>query len=155
MSLPSLSLVQAADFDEMAAIRIEVLRDSLERLSRFEPVRARQRLLSTFVPADMRHVVLGVERVGYITLRPKSIEYPQVRLLEHLYICNAFQNRGLGLWALNWAKTQARAEGCDIRLSALKQSDANRFYLRNGFEQVSEDEFDLNYLWKHDTGETD
>jgi GNAT superfamily N-acetyltransferase len=148
----SLIRVQAEDFEELVAIRIEVLRESLERLGRFDTGRARARLASSFTPADMRHVVLNDERIGYITLRPKSTEHPQTMLLEHLYIRNAFQNRGLGLWALDWAKAQARAEHCDIRLSALKQSDANRFYLRHGFAQMSEDEFDVNYRWMHSSG---
>lgn len=150
--MPSLIRVQAEDFEELVAVRIEVLRESLERLGRFDATRARDRLASSFTPGDMRHIVLSDERVGYITLRPKSIEHPQAMLLEHLYIRNAFQNRGIGLWALDWAKAQARAAQCGIRLSALKQSDANRFYLRNGFVQVSDDEFDVNYHWMHSSG---
>jgi GNAT superfamily N-acetyltransferase len=150
--MPSLTLVQAEDFEEMAAIRIEVLRDSLERLGRFDTGRARERLAANFVTADMRHMMLDGERVGYITLRPKTIEHSPTILLEHLYVRNAFQNRGLGAWALDWAKGQASAEGCDIKLSALKLSDANRFYLRNGFVQISEDDFDVNYRWTHKSG---
>jgi GNAT superfamily N-acetyltransferase len=149
--MPSLIPVQVEDFEEMAAIRIEVLRDSLERLGRFDAVRASERLATNFVPADMRHIVLGGERVGYITLRPRSIGHPPARLLEHLYVRNSFQNRGLGVWALDWAKGHARSENCDIKLSALKLSDANRLYLRNGFLQVSEDEFDVNYLWTYNS----
>jgi GNAT superfamily N-acetyltransferase len=150
--MPSLTRVQAEDFEELAAIRIEVLRESLERLGRFDAGRARDRLASSFTPEDMRYVVLRDERVGYLTLRPKSIEHSPTMLLEHLYIRNAFQNRGLGLWALDWAKAQARAEHSDIKLSALKQSDANRFYLRHGFVQVSEDDFDVNYCWMRSSG---
>jgi hypothetical protein len=37
-------------------------------------------------------------------------------------------------------------------LSALKQSAANRFYLRHGFVQVGESEFDLDYRWHRPCG---
>ena len=151
MTKPCLASVQLVDFDSMAAIRIEVLRESLERLGRFDAQRARERLAINFIPEDMRHIELDGERLGYITLRPKSIEASPTRLLEHLYIRNAFQNRGIGAWALDWAKTQADAENCDIKLSALKSSDANRFYLRHGFVRVSKDEFDINYRWTHNS----
>jgi GNAT superfamily N-acetyltransferase len=146
---PCLASVSAQDFDAMATIRVEVLRGSLVRLGRFDAVRARERLAAGFNPADMRHIELDGQRVGYITLRSASAVCPPTRQLEHLYISNAYQNRGLGAWALDWAKVQAMQSRCGITLSALKQSDANRFYLRHGFVQVSEDEFDLNYLWRH------
>jgi GNAT superfamily N-acetyltransferase len=149
MTKPSLTTVQIEDFERMADVRIEVLRESLERLGRFDAERARSRLAANFVPEDMRHIELDGERVGYITLRQKSIDVAPTKLLEHLYVRNAFQNRGLGAWALDWAKSQARGQDCDIKLSALKLSDANRFYLRHGFVRVSEDEFDVNYQWSH------
>lgn len=149
MTKPSLTAVQLEDFENMAAIRVEVLRESLDRLGRFDAARARERLAANFSPENMRHIELDNERVGYITLRPKSIEVSPTRLLEHLYVRTSFQNRGLGAWALDWAKSQARAGNCDIKLSALKLSAANRFYLRHGFVQVSEDEFDINYRWAY------
>ena len=149
MTKPSLTAVQIQDFERMADVRIEVLRESLERLGRFDAERARARLAASFMPEDMRHIDLDGERVGYITLRPKSKDELPTRLLEHLYIRNEFQNRGLGAWALDWAKSQAIAEDCNIKLSALRLSDANRFYVRHGFRRVSEDEFDINYRWAH------
>ena len=42
--------VTEADFEALLAIRIEAMRDSLERLGRFDPERARARLRSTFRP---------------------------------------------------------------------------------------------------------
>ncbi len=38
------SAVTAANFDELVAIRITAMRDSLERVGRFDPERARERL---------------------------------------------------------------------------------------------------------------
>jgi len=143
----SLTPVAAGDFDEMVAIRIEALRESLERLGRFDPARARERLAAGFAPEHMRHVVLDGQRVGYITLRPESGQAPRNLQLDHLYIRPVCQGRGIGAWALDWAKAQAVLQDCDITLSALKQSAANRFYLRHGFVPVGESEFDLDYRW--------
>ena len=143
----SLAMVAAGDFDEMVAIRLEALHDSLERLGRFDPVRARERLAAGFAPEHMRHIVADGQRVGYITLRPASEPAPRVLQLDHLYIKPDFQSNGIGAWALDWAKSQAERQDADITLSALKQSAANRFYLRHGFVQVGESEFDLDYRW--------
>ncbi|UUZ75613.1 GNAT family N-acetyltransferase [Polaromonas sp. P1(28)-13] len=148
----SLAPVAAGDFDEMVAIRIEALRESLERLGRFDPVRARERLAAGFAPEHMRHIVVDGQRVGYITLRPASGQAPCALQLDHLYVRPVFQSGGIGAWALDWAKTQAALQDCDITLSALKQSAANRFYLRHGFVQVGESEFDLDYRWYRPCG---
>lgn len=146
-SMLSLASVASSDFDAMADIRIEALRESLERLGRFDPVRARERLATGFAPQHMRHIVLNDQRVGYITLRPEFGQVPRTLHLDHLYLLPVVQGRGIGAWALNWAKAQAALQDCDITLSALKQSAANRFYLRHGFVQVGESEFDLDYRW--------
>ncbi|MFC5523738.1 GNAT family N-acetyltransferase [Polaromonas jejuensis] len=148
----SLAPVAAGDFDEMAAIRIEALRESLERLGRFDPVRARERLAAGFAPEHMRHIVANGQRVGYITLRPASGRAPGALQLDHLYVRPVFQSAGIGAWALDWAKTQAALQEADITLSALKQSAVNRFYLRHGFVQVGESGFDLDYRWHRPRG---
>lgn len=137
--------VRDEDFESMADLRADALRESLERLGRFDPVRVRERLRSAFVPACMRHIVRGGERIGYLTLIPHAT-LPQARL-HHLYIRPGHQGYGAGAWALDWAKAQSRAHARDITLGALRGSDANRFYLRHGFQLVEEQEFDLEYRW--------
>ncbi len=137
--------VQDADFEAMADLRAQALQESLERLGRFDPVRVRERLRSAFVPACMWHVVRGEERIGYLTLIPHAT-LREARL-HHLYIRPGHQGYGAGAWALNWAKDQARAQARDITLCALRGSDANRFYLRHGFQLLEEQEFDLEYRW--------
>lgn len=59
--MPTLSPVSAVDFDDMVALRIEALRESLERLGRFDPVRARERLAAGFAPEYMRHIELDLD----------------------------------------------------------------------------------------------
>ncbi len=137
--------VQDEDFESMADLRAEALRESLDRLGRFDAVRVRERLRSAFVPACMRHIVRGGERIGYLTLIPHAT-LPLARL-HHLYIRPGHQGYGAGAWALDWAKEQSRVKARDITLGALRGSDANRFYLRHGFRLVEEQEFDLEYRW--------
>ena len=135
------------DFEAMLAIRVESLRDSLERLGRFDPARARERLMAGFKPEFMQHIVRDGERIGFVTLHPDPAAGPPTLHLDHLYLRPAWQGQGVGAWVMAWAKAQAVAQACDIRLSALKHSDANRFYLRQGFVQVGESDFDLDYRW--------
>ena len=142
--LPSrLSLVPVAaeDFEAMLALRIEALRESLERLGRFDPQRARERLASQFEPACMQHIEREGQRIGFFTVKP--LDDGALKLV-HLYIRPGSQGQGVGRWVLDGIKKRGR----DIRLSALKLSDANRFYLREGFVPVGESEMDIDYLWK-------
>lgn len=141
----SLGSVAAEDFESMADLRAEALRESLERLGRFDPVRVRERLRSAFEPAHMRHILVNGERAGYLTLIPHAGS-GSLRL-HHLYIRPAHQSKGVGAWALEWVKAQGRASGKDITLGALRGSEANRFYLRHGFQFVEEQEFELEYRW--------
>jgi len=135
----ALTPVVAADFESMLALRIAALRTSLERLGRFDPQRARERLASQFEPAAMRHIERDGLRIGFLTLKPQA----DALRLEHLYIQPGAQGQGVGAWALDWVK----AQGQDVTLSALKLSDANRFYLRHGFVVTGESDFDIDYRW--------
>jgi GNAT superfamily N-acetyltransferase len=141
----SLQAVQADDFEAMLALRVAALRPSLERLGRFDAQRARERLVATFMPHHMRHIVRdGVDRIGYLTLWTEA--HGQLRL-EHLYLRPDAQGQGVGAWALAWAMDQARQADCTLRVSALKGSDANRFYQFHGFEPDGEGEWDLHHRW--------
>lgn len=138
----SLAPVAAEDFESMLELRMAALRESLERLGRFDLQRGRERLAAQFEPAAMRHIERDGERIGFLTLKPLA-DGSGLRL-EHLYLRPGAQGQGAGAWALDWVKRH----GQDVSLSALKLSDANRFYLRHGFEVVGESEFDIDYRWK-------
>lgn len=133
------------DFEPMLALRIAALRDSLERLGRFDPQRARERLAAQFQPQRMRHILRDGQRIGFMTVVPAADSL----CIQHLYIQPGEQGRGAGAWALAQAKMQARAAGQDLTLSALQRSDANRFYLRHGFVSVGQSDFDTDYRWQH------
>ena len=136
---PTLAPVADADFEDMLTLRIEALRESLERLGRFDPGVARARLRSQFRPEWMQHLVVACERVGYFTVEPREGELR----LHHLYLKPAAQGQGIGAWVID----QLKRQGQPITLAALRDSRANDFYRRHGFRVVEEQEFDIEYRW--------
>jgi GNAT superfamily N-acetyltransferase len=144
-TMPTLCPVAAADFDDMVALRIEALRESLERLGRFDSVRARERLAAGFKPEYMQHIELKGDRIGFITLRPDADAVQPCLHLDHLYIRPAYQGQGVGAWTMDWVKAQADIRQLPVTLSALRESAANRFYQRHGFAEVASGEFDVDY----------
>lgn len=140
--MPSVTLapVAEADFEAMLALRLEALRESLTRLGRFNADVARQRLRSQFHPAWMQHLVRDDERVGYFTVEPREGELR----LHHLYLTAAAQGQGIGAWVLH----QLKARGLPITLAALRESRANDFYRRHGFQVVEAQDFDIEYRWE-------
>ena len=137
---PTLAPVVDADFEAMLALRIEALRESLERLGRFDPEVARARLRSQFRPAWMQHLVVDGERVGYFTVEPREGELR----LHHLYLKPSAQGQGIGAWVLD----RIKARGLPVTLAALRESRANAFYRRHGFRVVEEQAFDTEYRWE-------
>ena len=154
MSLPAapgaapLTLVPAAedDFEALLALRMATMRESLLRLGRFDPQRARDRLGRAFEPAHTRHVLLGGERVGFVVLLPLLDARPPHLVLDHLYIAPQAQRQGVGSWVMAQVLDEADRRNLPVRVTALRQSDANRFYQRHGFERQHETEWDLHYL---------
>ncbi len=140
--IPTLAPVADADFEAMLALRIEALRESLERLGRFNPDVARARLKGQFRPDWMKHLVVDGGRVGYFTVEPQAHELR----LHHLYLMRAAQGQGIGAWVID----QVKAQGQPITLAALRESRANDFYLRHGFRVVEEQAFDIEYRWEPD-----
>ena len=139
--------VQADDFESLFVLRMDAIRDSLMRLGRWNPERSRQRFAAAFDPPHMHHIVLRGEKLGFMTLKPIEDQGEAILLLEHLYICNGHQGKGLGAIAVAQAQGQARAHHKPLVLYALKYSDSNRFYLRHGFVQTGEDEMENRYRW--------
>ena len=137
----SLEPAVAADAEALAAIRVAAMRESLERIGRFDPRRARDRFLSGFDPALTRHVLLDGRRVGFVVVRAQD----DGLLLDHLYVAPQAQGRGVGAAVMAGVLADADARGLPVRVGALRGSDANRFYARHGFELVEEGEWDNLY----------
>ena len=117
------------------------MRESLERLGRFDPQRARERFLGAFEPALTRHVVVGGERVGFVVVRPQG----DGLLLDHLYIVPTAQGRRIGAAVVAHVLGQADALGLPVRVGALRESAANSFYVRHGFVLTRVGEWDNHY----------
>ncbi len=130
------------DFEALQSLRHAAMHESLMRMGRFDPQRARERLSRAFEPAHTRHILLEGERVGFVVLLPHGDHL----VLDHLYIAPVAQNQGIGHWVLAQVLAEADRQGLPVRVTALKLSDANRFYQRHGFELQHESDWDLHYL---------
>ncbi len=135
------SAVSMADFDELVALRIAAMRDSLERVGRFDPERARERLRKSFYPEDTEFIVLDGQRIGFYTFRPADDGFH----LDHLYVHPSCQCRGVGSHVLRHLLSESDARQMLVHLGALRDSPSNRFYQRHGFTQTAEDEWDIYY----------
>lgn len=138
----TLEPVTDADFEPLLVLRMATMRESLERLGRFNAVRARERFRQTFRPADTRRIVVGGQPTGCVAFWPEAEHAMRV---EHFYIDAAYQRHGLGGSVLAALFASAPASTAVFRVGALRESDANRFYRRQGFVAVSETEFDIAY----------
>jgi len=132
-----------SDFEALVQLRIDAMRESLERVGRFDPSRARERLRKTFEPAAKQWLVVEGEKVGFYAMRRSVAGYS----LEHLYVHPGYQRLGYGAQALPLLKARADREGVTIKVGALRESDSNRFYQREGFQKISEDEWDIYYAY--------
>ncbi len=136
----------ASDAEALAAIRVEAMRESLERIGRCDPQRARERFLSAFSPAHTRHILLAGKKAGFFVVKPEEGGL----LLDHLYIKPGYQGQGVGAAVLAEVFALADRAACFVRVGALRESDSNRFYTRHGFVLVEQAEFD-NYYVRHAT----
>ena len=133
---------QQSDLDNLVAIRIEAMRESLERVGRFDPVRARERFLSGFEARNTHYIEVAGERVGFVVVKHHHNEL----LLDHLYVRPSAQGSGIGSAVLTQICKEADAAALPIRVGALKESASNRFYSRHGFQFVGSSEFDNDYI---------
>lgn len=136
------SSAQASDFEALVALRIEAMRESLERVGRFDPERARERFRAGFSPEHTRHIEFGSERIGFFVVKPKPAEL----LLDHLYVRPSFQGKGIGSAVLSQVFAEADRSGLPVRVGALRESESNRFYAERGFKLVEQSEFDNYYV---------
>jgi GNAT superfamily N-acetyltransferase len=138
----SFASVVSDDFDELVALRTVAMRESLERIGRFDPVRARERLKNSFYPEHSRFVLLDGQKAGFYTFRRLAEGYQ----LDHLYVNPACQSQGIGSYVLLQLLAQADSVQLPVHVGALRESASNRFYRRHGFQLKSEDTWDIQYV---------
>lgn len=134
----SLRPASAADAGWIAELRAVVLRPDLERLSRYDPARVRQRFLAGFNPFDTSIIEVNGEAVGSVAVRHED----DARWIEHFYLETAYQGRGIGAAVLS-ALLDAADDKRPFKLNVLQGSAARRLYERNGFVLDSEDPVDI------------
>lgn len=135
------SAAHQSDFDRLFALRLLTMRESLERIGRYDPQRALERFQNSFRPQHTRLIIVKDQPAGCVALGPHEDGW----LLEHFYIAPQFQRYGLGSLVLSSLMIQADQAQKTITLSVLQQSDAARFYEKHGFHKTGEDEWDIYY----------
>ena len=110
-NLIALIQANADDLEGLVALRIEAMRESLERIGRFDPVRARERFAAGFSPEHTHHVVVANARVGFVVVNPQADQL----LLDHLYIQPGMQSQGLGAAVLARVFAQAGQAALPLR----------------------------------------
>ena len=138
---PHLQLTPASegDFEALLALRMAAMRESLTRLGHFDPQRARERLSRGYNPAHTRHILRDGELVGFVVVIPR----PHDLLLDHLYIHPSAQGEGIGAWVMRQVLAEADVQAMPMSVTALKHTDATRFYQRHGFILEAEGDWDL------------
>ncbi|WP_430592258.1 N-acetyltransferase family protein [Humidisolicoccus flavus] len=124
------------DLPWLLELRAEVLRDDLERLGRYDPVRVRQWMSDVFDPALTQIIEIDGESLGSITVRLDN----GVRWIEHFYLPPSMQGRGIGTRVLDAVLRKLLVSPLPVRLNVLQGSAARRLYERVGFVVDTEDE---------------
>lgn len=130
-----------ADFEPLLALRIDVMREHLERVFRYEPSRARRIFRGHFEEPGLRLILVNGERAGCVGFRDEA----QCMKIDSFYLERRLHNGGLGGTILKTLLTEADALGKPVRLEVLTGSKADRFYLRHGFVKLKEDEIEGEY----------
>jgi GNAT superfamily N-acetyltransferase len=130
-----------ADFEPLLALRIEVMREHLERVFRYHPERARRVFREHFHEPGLRLILVDDATIGCVGFRIGAAE---IRL-DSFYLDRRHHNTGLGSTILKVLLAEADALGLPIRLEVLNGSKADRLYLRHGFVKLSEDAVEGTY----------
>ena len=139
----SLREATGRDAQWIAELRAEVLRPDLERLSRFDPFRVRQRFLTAFEPASTRVVVVDGLAAGSIAVRAAEGSL----WIEHFYLRPRLQGRGVGSAVLK-SRLDSGTGDRPFRLNVLQGSRARALYERHGFAVEREDAIDV-FMVRH------
>lgn len=141
VSFHNAGLSQAED---LASLRARAMRPSLEAVGRYDPDRARARVLSEFDPTATWTIRVDDTDVGFFVLRDKVDHL----YLDHLYVDTPFQGQGIGRAVVSHVQELGLYQAKPVRLIALIKSPANAFYLACGFREIAQDGVDVTYEWR-------
>lgn len=130
-----------AHFEPLLAIRIEVMREHLERVFRYDPERARRIFREHFAEPGLRLILVGDDIAGCVGFRVGEAEIK----IDSFYLARRHHNRGLGTDILKVLLAEADAIGLPCGLDVLLGSPADRFYERHGFVKQSQDNIEANF----------
>jgi GNAT superfamily N-acetyltransferase len=130
-----------ADFEPLLALRIDVMREHLERVFRYDAERARRVFREHFHEPGLRLILVDDATIGCVGFRVGESEIK----LDSFYLDRRFHNTGLGTTILKVLLAEADALALPIRLEVLNGSKADRFYLRHGFAKLSQDAIEGSY----------
>lgn len=130
------------DFELLLELRIRVLRPHLERVGRFDPERARRYFREGYDPTHLRLVMVDGGFAGCVAFKPDG----DGLVLEHFYLDDAVQGRGVGGAVLRLLLAEADAAALPVRLGVLKGSPAVRLYQRHGFARTHDEPYDEYFL---------
>ena len=133
--------VSEADFEPLLALRIDVMREHLERVFRYKPERARRIFREHFDEPGLRLILVDGEKAGCVGFRISEGEIK----IDSFYLDRRYQNRGLGAIILKVLLAEADAQDLPVRLEVLRGSPADRFYERHGFVKLAEDDIEAEY----------
>lgn len=133
--------ISEADFEPLLALRIEVMREHLERVFRYKPSRARRIFRQHFDEPGVRLILVNGERAGCVAFRVDKDEIG----IDSFYLAARYHNRGLGTAILKVLLAEADTLGLPVRLEVLRGSPADRFYERHGFAKLDEDDVEARY----------
>lgn len=130
-----------AHFEPLLAIRVEVMREHLERVFRYEPARARRVFREHFAEPGLRLILIGDEIAGCVGFRVGETEIK----IDSFYLDGRHHNRGLGTEILKVLLAEADAIGLPVELDVLLGSPAGRLYERHGFVKQGQDDIEANF----------
>ena len=133
--------VSEADFEPLLALRIDVMREHLERVFRYKPERARRIFREHVDEPGLRLILVDDERAGCVGFRISEGEIK----IDSFYLDRRYQNRGPGAIILKVLLAEADAQDLPVRLEVLRGSPADRFYERHGFVKLAEDDIEAEY----------
>ena len=135
------ALATEAHFESLLAIRIEVMREHLERVFRYKPSRARRIFREHFAEPGLRLILIDDETAGCVGFRVGEAEIK----IDSFYLARRHHNRGLGTEILKVLLAEADALGLPVELDVLLGSPADRFYERHGFVKQGRDDIEANF----------